>query len=236
MIASRTIAVAGSLLLLGDILSAQVPEIGATAAQTSSTATTADQSRMRVQLSEKEIVVSGAAAGADIYLFGGLQVGRDFYSTLTTADLVESDDDRDGVVRFAYPKGIPLRSVWIAVDQASGDIGAGVPLGYTLRVTGIPPGAWRRQAGTEISALAIEQKALEYLLVQPGQGVWRSQADQGSRRDEDGLDDAVVTISPASMRPTGRARPAAPPVFSPGSVVVAINPFSLEVLTSRVPQ
>jgi hypothetical protein len=169
-----------------------------------------------------------------------LQVGHDFYSTLMTVDLTASDDDRDGVVKFAYPKGVPLRSVWIAVDQRNGDIGAGVPSGYTLRMTAIPPGAWKRKSGAAIDALSIEHKALEYLLVHPGQGVWRWEADQGSRRDEDGLDDNIVTISSASLRPAGKDKgkgsSAAPAKFSAGDTMVAIDPFSLEVITSRVPQ
>lgn len=195
----------------------------------------AGQSRIVVEVSAKEIVASGVSPGADVYLFGGLQVGHGFYSTLMTVDLTASDDDRDGVVRFAYPKRVPLRSVWIAVDQRNGDVGAGVPSGYTLRMASVPPGAWKRKSGAAIDALAIEHKALEYLLVHPGQGVWRWQADQGSKRDEDGVDDNVVTISPASMRRAGKGSHAAPATFASGGVLVAIDPFSLEVLTSRVP-
>lgn len=208
----------------------------ATAAQANPTLTVVDQSRIAVQVRAKEIVASGVSPGTDVYLFGGLQVGRGFYSTLLTVDLTASDDDHDGIVTFAYPEGIPLRSVWVAVDQRNGDIGAGVPSGYTLRMTSVPPGAWKRKSGAAIDALAIEHKALEYLVVHPGQGVWRWQADQGSKRDEDGLDDNVVTISPARMRRAGKGSPAAPAAFAAGGVVVAIDPFSLEVLTSRVPQ
>jgi hypothetical protein len=196
----------------------------------------ADQSRISVQVNAKEIVVSSVSPGADVYLFGALQEGHGFYSSLLTVDLTASDDDRDGVVTFAYPKGVPLRSVWIAVDERNGDIGAGVPSGYTLRMTSIPPGAWKRKSGAAIDALAIEHKALEYLFVHPGQGVWRWEADQGSKRDEDGVDDNVVTVSPGSMRPAKKGKGASPKAFSPGDVVVAIDPFSLEVITSRTPQ
>jgi hypothetical protein len=196
----------------------------------------ADQSRVSVQVNAKEIVVSGVSPGADVYLFGTLQEGHDFYSSLLTVDLTASDDDRDGVVRFAYPKGVPLRSVWIAVDERNGDIGAGVPPGYTLRMTSIPAGAWKRKSGAAIDALAIEHKALEYLVVHPGQDVWRWEADQGSKRDEDGLNDNIVTVSPGSMRPGTKGKGAPPKTFSAGDVVVAVDPFSLEVLTSRVPQ
>jgi hypothetical protein len=195
----------------------------------------ADQSRISVQVNAKEIVVSSVSPGADVYLFGALQEGHGFYSSLLTVDLTASDDDRDGIVRFAYPKGVPLRSVWIAVDQRSGDVGAGVPAGYTLRMTSIPPGAWKKRKGAETDAIAIEHKALEYLVVRPGEDVWRWEADQGSKRDEDGLDDNIVTVSPASMRPGKKGKGAAPKAFSPGDLVVAIDPFSLEVLTSRAP-
>lgn len=204
-------------------------------AQANPARSAAGQSRIAVQVSAKEIVASGVSPGTDVYLFGGLQVGQGFYSTLMTVDHMASDDDHDGVVRFAYPKGVPLRSVWIAVDQRNGDVGAGVPSGYTLRMTSVPPGAWKRKSGAAIDALAIEHKALEYLLVHPGRGVWRWQADQGSKRDEDGLDDNVVTISPARMRRVVKGSHADPGTFASGGVLVAIDPFSLEVLSSRVP-
>lgn len=201
----------------------------------------ADQSRISVQVSAKEIVVSNVSPGADVYLLGCLQEGRDFYTTLLAVDLTASDDDRDGVVTFAYPKGVPLRSVWIGMDERSGDIGVGVPSGYTLRMTSIPPGAWKKRKGSAIDAIAIEHKALEYLFVHPGQGVWRWGADQGSKRDEDGVDDNILTVSPGSMRPAKNGKsatpsPDAPQAFSAGEVVVAIDPFTLEVITSRVSQ
>jgi hypothetical protein len=133
---AATLVAALALLLVSTSLAAASP-----------TVTAADQSRITVQVSAKEIVASGVSPGSDVYLFGGLQVGHGFYSTLMTVDLTASDDDHDGVVRFAYPKGVPLRSVWIAVDQRNGDIGAGVPAGYTLRMSAIPPGAWKRKSG-----------------------------------------------------------------------------------------
>ena len=196
----------------------------------------ADQSRITVQVSAKEIVVSNVSPGTDVYLFGALQEGRGFYSSLLTVDLTASDDDRDGIVKFAYAKGVPLRSVWIAVDQRNGDIGAGVPSGYTLRMTSIPPGAWKRKSGPGIDALAIEHKALEYLVVHPGQDAWRWEADQGSKRDEDGLNDNIVTVSPGSFLPGKKGKGKPPNIFSASDVVVAVDPFSLAVLTSRVPQ
>ena len=206
------------------------------AAQANRELAAAGQSRIAVQVDKKQIVVSGVSPGSDVYLFGGLQVAQGFYPTLMTVDLTASDDDHDGVVTFAYPKGVPPRSVWIAVDERNGDLGAGVPAASTLRMTSIPPGAWKRKSGTSIDTLAIQHKALEYLFVHPGQGVWRWEADQGSRRDEDGVNDNVLTISAASMLRAGKGSPAAPQAFSGGEVVVAIDPFSLEVVTSRVPQ
>lgn len=196
----------------------------------------ADPHQMTVQVGKNEVVVSGVSPGADVYLFGGLQVGHTDYSSLVPVDLTSSDDDRDGVVRFAYPKGVPLRSVWIAVDQRNGEIAAGVPTGYTLKMTSIPPGAWKRKDGSSIDALALEHRALEFLVVHPGQATWRWQADQGSVRDDDGVNDGVLMISAEHLRPTVKKGPAAPHAFSTGDLVVAIDPFSLEVLTSRVPR
>ena len=111
-----------------------------------------------------------------------------------------------------------------------------MPSGYTLRMTSIPPGAWKKKSGAAFDALAIEHKALEYLVVHPGQDVWRWEADQGSKRDEDGLDDNIVTVSPGSMHPGKKGKGKPPKTFSAGDVVVAVDPYSLEVLTSRVPQ
>lgn len=196
---------------------------------------TAAPSRIVVSVAEKEIVVSGVSPGADVYLFGGLQVGHTYYSSLERADLTASDDDHDGVVRFAYPKGVPFRSVWIAIDERNGDVGAGTRAGYPLRVSDIPPGAWKRKSA-DVDTLAIQHKALEFLLIHPGQGAWLWQADQGGRRDEDGVDDGILTITPEHMFPAKKGSGKPPHAFSAGDIVVAIDPFTLEVVTSRVPQ
>jgi hypothetical protein len=196
----------------------------------------ADPVRIAVQVNATEIVVSGVSPGSDVYLFGGLQVPRGFYSSLERADLTATDDDRDGVVHFPYPTGVPLRSVWIAVDERNGDIGAGTRAGYPLKISDIPPGAWKRKSGNAVDTLSISHKALEYLLFHPGHGAWIWQAHQGGPRDEDGIDDRILTISCAHMLPSTSRGPRPPQAFPGGAVLVAIDPYTLEVVTSRVPQ
>jgi len=197
---------------------------------------TADPNHITVQVNPKEIVVSGVSPGSDVYLFGGLQVAHGYYSSLERADLTATDDDHDGVVHFPYPKGVPLRSVWVAVDQRNGELGIGARTGYPLKVSAIPPGAWKRRSGNAVDTVSIAHKALQYLLVHPGQGTWIWQARQGGPLDEDGLNDHVLTISPDHMRPAKRPGPPPPHAFPGGAVLVVIDPFTLEVLTSRVPQ
>jgi len=196
----------------------------------------ADQSHITVQVNPKEIVVSGVTPGSDVYLFGGLQVAHGDYSSLDRVDLTATDDDHDGVVHFPYPKGVPLRSVWIAVDQRNGDVGAGTRAGYPLKISDIPPGAWKSKSGKGLDTLSIAHKALQYLLVHPGQGAWRWVAHQGGGHDEDGLNDRILTISPDHMLPAKSPGPKPPHVFPGGGVLVAIDPYTLEVVTSRVPQ
>lgn len=196
----------------------------------------AEPPRITVQVNPHEIVVSGVSPGSDVQLFGALQVARGYYTSFERADLTGTDDDHDGIVHVAYPKGVPLRSVWVALDARNGDVGAGTPAGYPLKMTDIPPAAWRRKSGDAIDTLSIAHKALEYLLFHPGHGAWLWQADQGGPRDEDGVDDRILTISPGQMLPVKSPGPKPPHTFPGGAVLVAIDPFTLEVVTSRIPQ
>jgi hypothetical protein len=196
----------------------------------------ADQSHITVQVNPKEIVVSGVSPGSDVYLFGGLQVPHGYYSSLDRVDLTATDDDHDGVVHFPYPKGVPLRSVWVAVDQRNGDLGAGTRTGYPLKINDIPPGAWKRKSGNAVDTLSIAHKALQYLLVHPGEGAWIWAAYQGGSRDEDGQDDRILTISADHMLPSKKSTPKPSHAFPGGGVLVAIDPYTLEIVTSRVPQ
>ncbi|HEX3070602.1 MAG TPA: hypothetical protein VHX14_18685 [Thermoanaerobaculia bacterium] len=143
------------------------------------------------------------------------------------------DDDRDGVIRFTPSADIPLRSVWVAIDEVSGQTATGAPPGFPLLVSPIGPDSFRKDVEGEIASLAVDLPRLVLLLVTPGKGAWLLRGFDGEASDRDGKSNGRVQLSFEDAK-TIDGKDNAPKHIKKDDVVVAIDPGHLDVFVTQV--
>jgi hypothetical protein len=189
---------------------------------------------LRMVLESDAVVISGVTAKGKAALLGVTrEIGEDEYPTARRHLEVLTDEDGDGVVRYPVEGGVPLRSLFAAVDLASGDFETVSPEALGLRRVpwrGRGPGRW---AGGKDS-VEDRRRILELLMVRPSVGVWAARLKDGDGSDADGVIDGRVEGLLESLSPL-EAGPEAPSEFQRGDVVLALDPSVLEITLVKVP-
>jgi hypothetical protein len=89
---------------------------------------------LRVTVGAAGVSVSGVTAKGRAVVFGiTREVADDDVTTIQPHLDVLSDDDGDGLVSEDLGQPMPRRSMWVAVDLASGDFAAAAPPAFRLR-------------------------------------------------------------------------------------------------------
>jgi hypothetical protein len=181
-----------------------------------------------ITFDKSSVSVAGVSPKGQAVLFGvAREISEDDVATIVRRSQVLADDDGDGVVKLDLGRDVPLRSVWVAVDLATGQVAAAAPEGYPLRRVdwrgvGIVRGNSRADRVEDARTFA------EVLLVRPGAGAWQLTVGDGSERDDDGAADGKLAAALDRMTPVAGTDP--PPTrFDPKDVVVLIDPNRLEL-------
>lgn len=189
---------------------------------------------LRMVLESDAVVISGVTAKGKAALLGVTrEIGEDEYPTARRHLEVLTDEDGDGVVRYPVEGGVPLRSLFAAVDLASGDFETVSPEALGLRRVpwrGRGPGRW----GGGKDSVEDRRRILELLVVRPSVGAWAARLKDGDGSDGDGVIDGRVEGLLESLTPLG-AGPEAPSEFQRGDVVLALDPSVLEITLVKVP-
>jgi hypothetical protein len=176
------------------------------------------------------VVASGISPGGQVAWFGVARESEDHAARIVRRETVATDDDRDGAVRLDLGREVPLVSIWVAVDLATGQAALATPEGFPLRRIALPgAGAVSGESGPD--RLELNRGYLELLVVRPGTGIWGATVGDGGEADDDGASDGRVTVALAHLR-AGGTSPAAPQSFGPGDLLVAIDPNEMEVAVS----
>lgn len=187
---------------------------------------------LSVAVGDSSVVIQNVASGS-VVLFSCEHDSYRGRTLVSRAATVLTDDDRDGTIEFT-PKGpIPLRSVWVAVDLATGTQAAGAQTLFPLLVTGIQASRFKRDAEGAIAQMEQDSVGLLVLLVRPGKGAWLTTVRDGAARDEDHVANGHLTLSFAAAR-TVHGNDNAPKNLKTGDVVVTINPNRLDVSVTTV--
>jgi hypothetical protein len=174
------------------------------------------------------VTVEGVTAKGQVVGFSvAREIAQDDVATVVRRSRALMDDDGDGKVQWDLGREVPLRSVWVAVDLATGQVATAAPEGYPLRRVdwrglGIVRGDPRSDRVEDARSFA------EVLLVRPGVGAWRLTVGDGSEADDDGLPDGRLAAALDRMSPVaGTAE--APSRFDPKDVLVLVDPNRMEL-------
>lgn len=140
------------------------------------------------------------------------------------------DEDGDGAVRLELGQEVPLRSIWFAVDLATGETGVATPEGFPLLEMNLPGKA----IPAALNRLDLERRFAYLLLVRPGVGAWHLRVGDGGASDEDGEPDGTLRAALSSLKPVQEEGPPSPERFSPRDVLLVIDPERMESARVRI--
>ena len=143
---------------------------------------------------------------------------------------IAADDDGDGAVRLELGQEVPLRSIWFAVDLATGVATVATPEGFPLLEMALPGNA----IPSVLNRLDLERRFAYLLLVRPGVGAWQLRIGDGGEADEDGQPDGTLRAALSSLAPVQEGGPPAPERFSPRDVLLVIDPDRMESAIVRI--
>ncbi len=196
-------------------------------------ATAAQPAPLSIQVSERTITISNTTKGGQVVLFSCSRGMREGRIHVQPAARMLQDDDRDGVVRVVPEGSVLIRSVFVAVDYASGSIATGAHPAYPLLVSPIGAATLRRDSDGDIAQLAHELPRLVLLLVRPAQGAWLLRGRDGDDSDHDASGNGQVLLSFEDAVPiTGGNK--APKKLITGDAIAAIDPGHLDVFVGQV--
>lgn len=184
---------------------------------------------LAVGFEAEAVVVSGAAPGGQVVVFGVAREVADYAETLVRREAVVTAD-ATGAARYEIGRAVAPQSVWVAVDLATGGTAAAAPAGFELVERDFRGRGVLRGLLSDADGLEDARPFLEVLLVRPGAvgGAWGASVGDGGAADEDGAGDGKLRVSLARLRPVGSSG-AAPERFAPGDTVAAIEPRSLQL-------
>lgn len=139
-----------------------------------------------------------------------------------------SDDDGDGAISIPMPKGIPPRTVVVAVDELTGDYVISTPR-EPSRQPAADDAAIRRDKDGNAIEFHRPAQFVDMLLVRPGAGSWFSSANGKAHVNADGSGETGVVLTFASMK--GHAP--APDRLVANDVCIAVDEDTLEAVVLR---
>jgi hypothetical protein len=188
---------------------------------------------LNVSVDETGVNVSGVARGGSVVLFSCMRVQRTRAIGVKPEAVSLRDDDNDGTIRYAPKDGVPLRSVWIAVDQSSGEAAPAARADFPLLVSPIGDGDFKKDVEGEIASMGQELMRFSMLLVRPGSGAWTLTGFDGEKSDRDGIGDGRVKLAFEDAQ-TVFGKDKAPKHLKKGDTVVVIDPGHLDVFLSTI--
>jgi hypothetical protein len=174
----------------------------------------------------QSIRITGLTPGSSAVYLAAARIAHGYSRDIATESGTVSDPDHDGIADIPLHRRLPLHSLWIAVDLATGRSAVEFPH---------PPGAFHRSEKLnmgELRELARDGFYVMFLVVRPSVGAWTLTVEDSDRHDADNLTDRKVKLRIRDMEPVGGS-PAPPQHLQKGDVVFAVDPIDLRVFELR---
>jgi hypothetical protein len=182
---------------------------------------------LQLTISAAEVRIGNVTAGAEVVVLVASVEGQGGVLRHRSGAKTFRDDDGDGVVTFADGRGIPLRSVWVAVDVETGRSAIASPADFPLQSSPLPDSLLDRDV------FELQQRNAEMLLVRPKAGAWRLRAHEGGNGDGDKHANGKLRLDAAdAIAVSGDTPP--PKRLKKGDVIAVIDPVNLDVMVGEV--
>ncbi|MEA2465558.1 MAG: hypothetical protein QOJ98_3305, partial [Acidobacteriota bacterium] len=188
---------------------------------------------LQLTINATEVRIGNVTAGAEVVVLVASVEGQGGVLRHRSGAKTFRDDDGDGVVTFADDRGIPLRSVWVAVDIETGRIAIASPADFPLQSSPLPDSLLDRDGEGVIGVFELQQRNTEMLLVRPKSGAWRLRAHEGGNGDGDKHANGKLRLDAAdAIAVFGDTPP--PKRLKKGDVIAVIDPVNLDVMVGEV--
>jgi hypothetical protein len=191
----------------------------------------------RIRFEGTAVLAEGLLPGARVVWFS---VAREIHRSrvhLVRREAIVEDEDQQGQVRFQLDGPVPVASVWVAVELATGAFSAATPEGMERREILLPEGALSAEV-EGAAALADRREFLEALLVRPGAGpgvgAWGGTVGDGGASDAGEPTDERLLLALAALRPLEEGPSLDPAAFAPGDILVGVDTRTLQFYAARL--
>lgn len=178
--------------------------------------------------------VSGATASGQVAWLGVALEPRQYFQEISEVRQT-STADASGVAGLLLTAPAPRRSLWVAVDVATGEFVVGTPEDYPIIQESLAATQLAFDSGNQATGLLLGQEQARVVLVRPGVGAWSAKALDGEAEDLDAEVNSALALSIAALEPMTLSTSAAPPAIAAGDVVILLDPSRLSVSATSVP-
>jgi hypothetical protein len=188
---------------------------------------------LAVTASAERLTIEGLAPRASVAILGVAHEPAYYMPFIASRRELLTDDDGDGKIVYAPPRGIAFRSIWIVTDLATGETTIATRLGFKA-LEMVQRGAGRGHAVDVVGdILDVGRDGVDILLVRPNKGAWTIPIR--GRGTEETTVSGRLRVHVAKLRPVRPSFGSAPPALLPGDVVVMLDPEQLEYWLRTIP-
>jgi hypothetical protein len=188
--------------------------------------------QLTIDLEENAVVAKGVTPGGSVVWFGIARERFDWTTRVSLWQDASATADGAGQAVLDLGRDVPVKSLWVVVDVATGAFAALSPTDYPWLTEAPFPSQGALFASDRATLLSLrdEREELEVLVVRPKVGAWRATL----RHDDPGSEaDTGVTLTASDLIPWGQPR-AALARLGPGDLIVAIDPNRLEYFAQQL--
>ena len=189
-------------------------------------------SALTLTLEDRAVTAGEASANGQVVFYAVTSPPDRHFRKLVSVAKVESAD-AGGTARLALDADLPLKSVWVAVDLATGAFAVATPEEFGDRNIPFTSASLVRSTDGKLDRLFAEQQQARVLFLRPGLGAWSQELTDASPLDADGAaDNALLATLSRGKTLTGPAD--VPPLVAERDVIVLLDPFRLTVSAGKV--
>ncbi len=193
----------------------------------------ADAPPLQIAVGTASVRVTNATAGGDVILFSSsLDSKRGLLWQYTEARSVAADGT--GSLAFAPPWRVRFRSIWIAIDVASGRYAVGGPIGYDVAILPFPTQLLKKDADGVLGLFGAQILSADMVVVRPKEGAWRATAIEANTGDADREKDGRLSFAIVDAIPIPGTKTSPPRRLKNGDVIAVTDTGVMQTFITEI--